>query len=439
MYLSRELIHQINAWKKRKNRKPLLLKGARQVGKTSLLLHVGSLYFEDVAYFSFEQNTALAQLFEDSIDVKRLLDLLAVVHGKAITPEKTLLIFDEIQACAQALNSLKYFAEQAPDLHVAAAGSLLGITLGKNVSFPVGKVEFLEVNPLSFSEFLAASDPSLHTFYQSIAVVEPLPKLLFGKLLDQFRFYLICGGMPEPITAWLESKDIERVQKLQHDILLAYSFDFAKHPLASQVAKIQQVWQSIPSQLARENRKFLYQTIKPGARAREFEEALQWLVQAGLVYKVFRTSDVKLPISAYDDLSAFKVYALDCGLLRQQAGLNPQILLEASELFVEFKGALMENYILTALLNTFQQTPRYWNSDGKAEIDFLLEIEGQILPIEVKSSESVKSKSLQVYKEKFDPSLSLRFSLKNLEYNGKQLNIPLFLADRTKDFVSQII
>lgn len=439
MYFKRKIERALLEWKNSTNRKPLVLKGARQVGKTSLLKTLGKDAFENTAYFNFDEQPELRQFFEQTKDVRRILQNLSVVNGSMILPEKTLLIFDEIQECKSALNSLKYFCENAPEYAVACAGSLLGITLGNEASFPVGKVEFMEVYPLTFSEFLRGLDVLLADYLENITSIGAIPDLFFNNLVEKFKLYFISGGMPEAARSLVEETNIELTQKRLKDILDAYSLDYSKHSEKKDVAKIDYVWRSIPSQLARENKKFLYQAVKTGARAREYEDALLWLVQAGLVHKINRCNQPHLPLSAYDDLSAFKIYLLDVGLLRRLAHLDPAAFGEANRLFVEFKGALTENYILQSIIPQFDATPRYWTSDGRAEVDFLLQYQNQIIPVEVKSDENIRSKSLTYYWQTYHPALRIRFSLKNLSYNDGLLNIPLFMADSTRKLIKIVL
>lgn len=435
MYFKRRLSENLQKWSKSVYRKPLLLKGARQTGKTSLLKDFGKNEFEDLAYFNFEEQPDLKQFFEQTRDVKRIIQNLSMLHGTPIVPNKTLLVFDEIQECRPALNSLKYFCENHPEYAVAGAGSLLGITLGKEASFPVGKVEFMELHPLTFTEFLEKAEPNLASFIKSIEKIEPIPDIFFNHLVEKFKMYYLCGGMPEAAKHLVSDKGMELIRKSLDDILIAYSLDFAKHAAPKDIARIGFVWHSIPSQLARDNKKFLYQRVKTGARAREYEDALLWLIQAGLVHKINRCGKPRIPISAYDDLSAFKLYLLDVGLLQVMAGLDHKVFQDGKRLFSEFKGALTENYILQSLIPQFESKPRYWVSEGKAEVDFLIQYKNRVLPIEVKSEENVRSKSLAVYHLKYSPPLRLRFSIKNLQFRDGLLNIPLFLADKTKSFV----
>ena len=435
MHIERKLFYKLVEWKSASSRKPLILRGARQTGKTWLLKAFAEKEFENFAYFNFEEQPELKQFFINTKDVKRIIQNLSLVHGKAIEPGKSLLILDEIQECNEALNSLKYFCENAPDYYVACAGSLLGITLSRGESFPVGKVDFLDLYPLSFSEFLSSADSTLYSYLNGLNVLEPLPDIFSNQLTDKFKMYLICGGMPEVAMSLIDSYDVSITQKLLKNVLDAYALDFSKYTENKIVPKINMVWNSIPSQLAKENKKFLYQAIKEGARAREYEDALQWLIQAGLVYKIFRNKSPHLPLSAYDDLAAFKVYLLDTGLLRRMALLDPLALKEGNRLFTEFKGALSENYVLQSLIQQFEGMPRYWTSDGKAEVDFLLQVGNEIFPVEVKSDQNVIGKSMALYYKKFQPRLRLRYSLRNLKLDDGLLNIPLFLSDQTQKLI----
>lgn len=436
MKIERIYQKELVVWAHSPTRKPLVLQGARQVGKTWLLKNLGKSEFESVAYFNFDENLDLKQFFANTKDVQRILQNLSLVHGKAILPYKTLIIFDEIQECNEALNSLKYFCENAPDYHIATAGSLLGIALSQDKSFPVGKVDFMDIQPLTFSEFLNVADPALFSYLGNLKGIVPIPDIFFNRLVEKFKMYFISGGMPEAVVSLLENQDIELTQKVLKSILNSFSLDFSKHVENKDIPKIGFIWSSIPSQLSRENKKFLYQVVKSGARAREYENALLWLVQLGLIHKVFRNSKPFLPLSAYDDVTSFKVYLLDVGLLRRLSLLDPIAIREGNRLFVEFKGALSENYILQSLVHQFEVPPRYWTSEGKAEIDFLIQYENNVIPIEVKSNERVKGKSLTLYNTLFQPPVRIRYSLQNLKFDNGLLNIPLFLADFTKKFIS---
>lgn len=435
MYIERKLFHKLSEWKTSGLRKPLILRGARQTGKTWLLKEFAEKEFENYAYFNFEEQPELKQFFSNTKDVKRIIQNLSLVHGRSIEPGKSLLILDEIQECNEALNSLKYFYENAPDYYVVCAGSLLGIALSRGESFPVGKVDFLDLFPLTFSEFLSSADPTLYSYLDGINVPEPIPDIFSNQLTDKFKMYLICGGMPEVARSLIDTYDVSLTQKLLKNVLDAYALDFSKYTENKTVPKINLVWNSIPSQLARENKKFLYQAIKEGARAREYEDALQWLIQAGLVYKIYHSNSPHLPLSAYDDLSSFKIYLLDTGLLRRMALLDPLALKEGNRLFTEFKGALSENYVLQSLVQQFEGLPRYWTSDGKAEMDFLLQVGNEVIPVEVKSDQNVIGKSMTLFNNKFQPRLRIRYSLRNLKLDDGLLNIPLFLSDQTQKLI----
>ncbi|MCK9413862.1 MAG: ATP-binding protein [Prolixibacteraceae bacterium] len=439
MKIERDIHRKLIEWKHAQTRKPLILQGARQVGKTWLLKTFGEEEFENVAYFNFDEQPDLKQFFAASKDVGRILQNLGLVNGKAILPGKTLIIFDEIQECNDALNSLKYFCENASEYAVACAGSLLGVTLSRGASFPVGKVDFLTVHPLSFSEFLSADDPSLASYLEQIVDISPIPDIFFNRLIEKFKMFFISGGMPEAVVALLEKQDVELTQQILKNILNSYTLDFSKHVENKDIPKIGFIWSSIPSQLARENKKFLYQSVKTGARAREYEDALLWLTQAGLLHKVFRNTKPSLPLSAYDDLTAFKTYMLDVGLLRRLSFLDPVAIKEGNRLFTEFKGALSENYVLQSLLRQFETPPRYWTSGNKAEVDFLIQHENAIIPIEVKSDSSVTGKSLTLYYKEFQPEIRIRYSLKNLKLDEGLLNIPLFMTDSTLKFIERIL
>lgn len=426
---------QLLNWKNSPYRKPLILKGVRQVGKTWVLKEFGRRYYENTAYFNFDENEEYKQFFETTKDVNRILQNLMLVSGQKILQEKTLIIFDEVQDCPEVINCMKYFCENAPGYHVACAGSLLGITLAKPSSFPVGKVNFMQIDPMTFTEFLMANgDENLVDYLKAVDILEPIPNAFFNPLYEKLKMYYVTGGMPESVLMWTNARDVSAMQKALFDIIGAYERDFAKHPNVSEFPKVSMIWKSIPSQLARENKKFIYKAVKEGARAREYEDALQWLVDARLVHKVYRSTAPSLPVSAYDDLSAFKIYLVDVGLLRRLAMLAPTAFGEGNRLFTEFKGALTENYVLQTLLTQFEVVPRYWSqSNPPYEIDFLIQRDNDIFPIEVKSATNTTSKSLKKFKELFGDKVKLRirFSLDNLKLDGDMLNIPLFMADHT--------
>lgn len=433
----RDVIKQLIAWKADERRKPLVIHGARQVGKTWALKHFGKEHFEDVAYFNLDKDeSGLCDIFRTTKDPQRIIQQLSFLHGRKINPQTTLLILDEIQECNEALNALKYFCEEAPEYAVACAGSLLGIYLNHiGNSFPVGKVNHIYMYPLTFTEFLKTTDKLMYEYMQSLDKIEPLAQVFFDKLREAFTAYSICGGMPEPASLMADFHDMEKVDAALRDILDDYALDFVKHTTAALASRINYVWNSLPSQLAKENRKFVYQLVRPGARAREYEDAILWLQQAGLVNKVILNKTPKLPLKAYDDLSVFKLYALDLGLLRRLSDLDARILLQPATDYMEYKGALAENYVLQSLVAQFQTSFRYWASDNKAEVDFLLQYGNRICPVEVKAGISVQGKSLLQYEKLYHPDCRIRYSMKNLSQDGNLLNIPLFLADRTKDLL----
>lgn len=431
--MERLIMHKLLDWKNSPYRKPLILKGVRQVGKTWILKEFGKRYYENVAYFNFDENEEYKQFFETTKDVDRILQNLMLVSGENIAPEKTLIIFDEVQDCPKVINSMKYFCENAPQYHIACAGSLLGITLAKHSSFPVGKVNFMQIDPMTFTEFLFANgDENLANYLESVDTLEPIPEAFFNPLQEKLKMYYVTGGMPESILMWTEARDVSAMQEALSGIIDAYERDFAKHPNVSEFPKLSMIWKSIPSQLAKENKKFLYKVVKPGARAREYEDALQWLVDARLVHKIYRSTAPGLPMSAYDDIAAFKIYMVDVGLLRRLAQLAPTAFGEGNRLFTEFKGALTENFVLQTLLTQFEVVPRYWSQNNPPyEVDFLIQRENDIIPIEVKSETNIAGKSLRKFKELFPDQVKLRvrFSLNNLKLDDEVLNIPLFMAD----------
>lgn len=431
--MERFIINDLLKWKNSKHRKPLILKGVRQVGKTWALKEFGRRYYENTAYFNFDENEEYRQFFETTKDPDRILQNLMLASRQKIVPEKTLIIFDEVQDCPNVINSMKYFCENAPQYHIACAGSLLGIALAKPSSFPVGKVDFMQMNPMTFTEFLIANgDANLVQYLETIHTPEPIPDAFFNPLYEKLKMYYVTGGMPESVLMWTQDRDVDAMQAVLSNIIDAYQRDFAKHPDIKEFPKISMIWKSIPSQLARENKKFIYKAVKEGARAREYEDALQWLVDANLVKKIYRSTAPGLPLAAYDDLSAFKIYLVDVGLLRRLALLAPTAFGEGNRLFTEFKGALSENYVLEALTNQFEATPRYWSQINPSyEVDFIIQRENDIIPVEVKAETNTEAKSLKKYKEKFADKVKLRvrFSLDNLKLDNDLLNIPIFMAD----------
>ena len=435
MIIERDIFNRLSDWKTKPERKPLILQGARQTGKTWLMKRFGERCFSHTAYFNFDKNDELHEVFESTKDVQRLLGKLAFYTRVPLEPQKTLIIFDEIQECNKALNSLKYFCEDAPQYAILAAGSLLGVSLSKGDSFPVGKVDFMRIYPLTFKEFLAADSPELFDFAEKICAIEEIPLIIFNRLNESFHRYQVTGGMPEAVSNFLDNMGMEKLEEDLQTVLYAYELDFSKHAEKKDIPKITAIWNSVASQLLRENRKFIYKLVKPGARAREYEDALLWLEHAGLVHRIFANTKSFLPISAYDDLTAFKIYLSDIGLLRRLAKLPPEIILSGSPLYTEFKGAMAENAVLQSLVTQFEVTPRYWTSKGKAEVDFIIQRNTEIIPIEVKSAHNVIGKSLNVYNQKYLPKLRIRYSQNNLRKDGNLLNIPLFLTDWTNKMV----
>ena len=437
--MKRFAIEKLLIWKDSKYRKPLILRGARQVGKTWLMKEFGKFY-KDFVYINFDEHKDYAQFFENK-DVFRIVKNLEFATGKKIDQD-TLLIFDEIQECPNALNSLKYFCENLPDYFVIAAGSLLGLAL--STGFPVGKVDFLDIAPLSFSEFLnATADANLLTYIKEIDKIEPIPDNFFNLLLENLKMYLITGGMPEPVYLWSKEHDMQLVDESLLNILYSYQSDFGKHlnnfrneNTRHDIQKISLIWKSIPGNLAKERKKFMYSNVKKGARAREYETNLEWLVNANLVKKIQKTAKPFLPLSAYAEPEHFKVYHLDVGLLRKQSQLNFQIFIEGNMLFSEFKGALTENFVIQSLANLFGNNLYYWANE-KYEVDFILQIENTVIPVEVKSGKSIQSPSLNFYKKLYqsETPIVLRYSLNNLSFDGKVLNIPLFLIDETERII----
>ncbi|GHV34205.1 ATPase [Bacteroidia bacterium] len=437
MNINRSILNQLGVWKNKTDRMPLILQGARQIGKTWVLQEFGKRCFKHSAVFNFDKTEELNALFEETKDVFRLLEQLQFYTKVPIIAGETLIIFDEIQECNKALNCLKYFCEDAPQYHIVAAGSLLGVSLSKKGnSFPVGKVEFMNMFPLTFKEFLAATAPDLYNFVENIEKIEPLPLIVYNRLKEYFVQYQIVGGMPKVVSDFFDNKGLEKVEEDLQNVINAYSLDFAKHAEKKDIPKITAIWNSLSSQLSKENRKFIYKLVKSGARAREYEDALLWLQQAGLIYRIFANTKPHFPISSYDDITAFKIYLADTGVLRKLSKLAPEVLLNNSPLFAEFKGAMAENIVLQSLVTQFD-LPRYWTTDsnGKSEVDFIIQVKDEIIPIEVKADDNVAGKSIGIYNDRYLPKTRIRFSSKNLKKDGNMLNIPLCLADWTYKFI----
>ena len=422
-------IEKLLKWKESKHRKPLIIEGARQVGKTWLMKEFGRLYYEDTVYINFDSNSRMSELFASDLDTSRLLIGLELYAGRKINPEHTLLIFDEVQEVPRALSSLKYFYENAPEYHIVCAGSLLGIALHEGTSFPVGKVDFLKLYPLSYREFLMAIGKEQYARlledkdYQMITSFKQT-------YIDALRYYYFIGGMPEAVQSFADDNDFNEVRNIQKRILAAYEQDFSKHAPIEIVPKIRMLWNSIPSQLAKENKKFIYGLIREGSRAKDYEAAIMWLSDCGLVHKISRVNAAGMPLKAYEDLKAFKLFVLDIGLLGCMSGLHQQTLLDGNELFVEFKGALTEQYVCQQLENLDDLAIYYYTNDkGSCEVDFVVDTGEQIIPIEVKAEVNLKAKSLKVYHEKFNPKISVRTSMADYKEDDWLINLPLYAID----------
>ncbi len=425
--MKRNVTEELIKWKNSKYRKPLLIRGARQVGKTYIVKEFGEKYYENLVYFNFDHDSELFNIFQNTKDPQRIIDQLSVISGKTIKPLSTLIFLDEIQECPNALNSLKYFYENANEYNIIGAGSLLGIKLS-HVSFPVGKVDYIDLTPMSFSEFLIADDCENYVeFMKNISSIIDFENVLHTRLIEKLKIYYVIGGMPEVVSTWVSDRDIENASNFQRKILLSYENDFSKHTTDSETNKISLIWNSIPSQLAKENKKFLYQVIKKGARAREYEYSLNWLVDANILYKVYNVSDPKLPLKAYQDLSSFKIYLGDVGLLHKHSNLSNEFL-KNDNFYKEFKGSLTENFVLNHLVKNFDIIPYYYTFE-KYEIDFLIQYKNEIIPVEVKSGNAKNNTSLTKYNDKYNPKISIRFSMNDLKLDGKILNVPLYMVE----------
>ena len=433
----RKIMLELKKWKEKKDRLPLILKGARQVGKTWILKEFGKEYFEDVLYINFENAGNISNLFEENIDPKRIIEYLSAYNHKKIMPEKTLIIFDEIQELPRALTSLKYFAEQVPEYAICCAGSLLGVFLHDKVSFPVGKVEFLELQPLDFEEFLIANNEKQLIDIIKNNGMEKVPDLILDKLKEYLKRYFVVGGMPRVVRTWIEERDFELVEQIQKGILEAYERDFSKHTDNSTATKIQYVWNSIPSQLAKENKKFLYGVVRNGARAREYENSINWLKDTGLIRLVNKVKcGDKQPLKAYEDLKAFKIYLLDIGLLRVMCELPYETIIDGDAIYNEFNGSLTEQFVLQELNSIHKiNTVYYWSNDYQSEVDFVVAYKNLVIPIEAKAGVNVKAQSLKNYIKQYEPKLAIRYSLLNLLLDNKILNIPLYTIWNTENYI----
>ena len=423
-------IEKLLKWKQSKRRKPLIIEGARQVGKTWLMKEFGRQAYEDTVYINFDSNSRMAELFAPDLDTERLIMGLELYAGRKIDPEKSLLIFDEVQEVPRALTALKYFYENAPQYNIVCAGSLLGIALHQGTSFPVGKVDFLKLYPLSFNEFLRAIGEE--------RFAELLDKRDFQMItsfrqtyIDALKQYYFVGGMPEAVQSFAENKDFNEVREIQRRILAAYEQDFSKHVPNEIVPRLRMLWNSIPSQLAKENKKFIYRLVREGARAKEYETAIMWLCDCGLVHKVSRVNTAGIPLRAYEDLKAFKLFLVDVGLLGCMAGLRQRTLLDGNALFVEFKGALTEQYVCQQLKTIENLDVYYYTNDrGSCEVDFVVDTGERIVPVEVKAEINLKAKSLKTYREKFSPEVAVRTSMADYKKEDWLVNLPLYAIDQ---------
>ena len=432
--MKRYAINRLIEWKNNSKRKPLIIRGARQVGKTWLMKEFGKAEYKKTIYINFELDNLMCDLFSRDFDTKRIIEGLELTHAK-IDAQNTLIILDEIQECPKALTALKYFYENTPEYNIIAAGSLLGVAIHEKVSFPVGKVDFLDLYPLSFLEFLDAIGES--NFIELLkSPKSPNIKVFKEKYIEWLKKYYYIGGMPEVVGTYIETNDFQKARKIQENILDAYTRDFSKHISSTGKLKIDLLWESIPNQLTQESKKFVYKKIKQGARADEFEEALSWLINCGLVYKINRISKPAMPIKAYEDTKAFKLFILDVGLLCALSKLPARTLIDGDKIFTEFNGALAEQYVLQQLKTLEDMGIAYWISkSGNAEIDFVIQNNGYVIPVEVKANTNLQAKSLKVYREKFEPEISIRTSLADFEINKGLYNIPLFMAGKVGEIL----
>ncbi len=420
----------LKSWKARPERKPLIIRGARQVGKTWLMKEFGKNEYEQIAYVNFESSRSLHTLFKEDYDVNRIITAIQIETGVKINADNTLIIFDEIQEAKGAVTSLKYFCENAPQYHIVSAGSLLGVSLHEKSSFPVGKVEFMDLFPLNFEEFLLALDqqPLLDLIIKKDWA---LIKSFKSKLIQYLRSYYYIGGMPETVLSYCEENDYRKVRTIQKRLLEAYENDFSKHAPNNVVPRIRMLWNSIPSQLAKENRKFIYKAVKPGSRAKDYEMALSWLIDCGLIHKVSRVSKPGIPLKAYEDFHAFKLFMTDVGLIGAMGDLDVRTLLEGNLIFSEFKGALTEQFVLQQLKSIPDIAVYYWSAEkSKSEIDFLIQYSGEIIPVEVKSEENLRAKSLRIYYRKYEPNTAIRTSMSDFRKEDWMTNLPLYAISK---------
>ena len=430
--MKRNAIEALLKWKKDEERKPMVLKGARQVGKTWLMKEFGKSHYDNYVYFNFDEEDELQSIFETNKNPKRIIELLSLVAGEKILPGTTLVIFDEIQECPSALNALKYFKEKANEYHVIAAGSLLGTLLAQPKSYPVGMVNLLDIHPLTFDEFLDATDESLYAYYQSITKGQTIEEIFHNRLMEAYNNYLIFGGMPECVASWVKHKDPARITQIQKELVQIYENDFSKHNGKVNSGRILQVFRSIVTQLAKPNEKFMYGAVREGGRARDFEEAIEWLVSAGMLNRVYNLSKLEHPLSAFRKMDQFKLFVFDTGLLKYMAGIdNSAILLKTD---YQFKGPLTENYVLQQLIGQFDVDPHYY-SDRSGEIDFVLQNGTEVIPVEAKGGEDKSAPTFKRYINEHIPEHAIRFSKRGYRKDGYITNMPLYLARRMKDLL----
>ena len=424
----RKIIYDLKRWKYSPHRKPLILQGARQTGKTWIMKEFGKTEYKNTAYLFCQENPALESLFNAPFNKERLLTGFQMLCGFKIEPENTLIIFDEIQEIPTALTALKFLYEQAPDYHIICAGSLLGIAFHKDISFPVGKVNFLNLYPLSFSEFLAALGKEQQADLINNTEQDcELLKVFSEEFKELLKYYFFIGGMPEVVSTWIETKDFNEVRRVQKELLMTYENDISKHTASEMANRIKQVWASVPSQLAKENKKFLYSVVKESARAREYENAINWLKNAGLLVTIHRINKPGIPLKAYEDLEAFKIFILDIGLLCSMTDLSAKVLLEGNRLFTEFKGSLTEQFVCQQLISELEIRPYYWSAkDGTAEVDFIFQADALVIPIEVKAEINLRAKSFKLYRDTYNPEIAFRFSLTDFVDHGSLKDVPLY-------------
>lgn len=425
--MNRDIYKKLLEWKKENNNKPLILQGARQVGKTYILIEFAKNEFKNIAYFDFDKNPELRNFFKESLTPKKIIEKLSIYQERKITPEDTLIIFDEIQESPRTITSLKYFNESEEKYNVVSAGSLLGVKIGQSAPFPVGKVVFLELYPFSFGEFLESiGKKELRRLLDEVKELKPIEDIFHKQLIENLKMYLYIGGMPEPIKQYNADQDLNKVRKIQNDLLKGFENDFKKHTTEAVTIKLTNTWNTIPNQLAKENKKFKFSEISRNARAREYNEIITWLVDAGLVYKSYNIEVPKLPLSGYKQENIFKIFLLDVGLLGAMLDLSAKTIIEGEKLFAEYNGVFTENFVAQELVANGVKNLYYWTSKRLAEIDFLLPYDEKIYPLEVKSGSNIRSKSLKVYRDKYKNSILSRATLKNFKHDGNIYNYPLY-------------